>query len=603
MAIRVRCNQCGRSYEVQDAFAGQRLACPGCKTALLIPRRRAPQSTGRVSRPQAETLTDDVIIDDPPVAPPVEPDWPPEPPRRSALPTLILLVVFFLFLAGVGATFLILALRAPSSAEQKETTQAANGNTGKSGTDTPSPGDKGRDTGTDKGGDTAPDRRTDTAPDRRTDTAPDRRTETPPDHRTETPPDRRTETPPPPAGAWQGHRIGVLALSVTADGKHVLSAAGGVEKRDEQLAPAADTCVIRWDAATGKEVSRLADFRDGISAAAFSADGRFAAVVSAGKRVGDVWTPGADTDVHLWDLTANREVKTLRGHEKTPFTLAFSPDGLRLASAGRDHVVAVWDLDTNKSHFLAGHKRAVNGLSFSPDGRLLLSASGDTTVRLWDADQAREAAVLEGHKDIVWAVAFGPKGLAVSGGGGAYDDIRGRGFVPGARDYDIRVWDVNKKAEVGKLSGHGHQVNALAVSPDGRRVLSGGKDLTVRLWQLSGFRQVAKFEGHTADVTAVVFLPDGRHALSAAADGSFRLHELPPDLPELVRRLRGPRDQEMVEAVRSLAVYGSDASAAVPDLLDLALQKEPALRRAALDTLPKVGTPGKESVPRLTALL
>jgi hypothetical protein len=64
---------------------------------------------------------------------------------------------------------------------------------------------------------------------------------------------------------------------------------------------------------------------------------------------------------------------------------AFHPDGRRLATAGRDRAVWIWDLATGQEVArLQGHTSYVWSLAFSPDGASLASGSGDFTVRLWD---------------------------------------------------------------------------------------------------------------------------------------------------------------------------------------------------------------------------
>src|ERR1700722_957585 len=71
--------------------------------------------------------------------------------------------------------------------------------------------------------------------------------------------------------------------------------------------------------------------------------------------------------------------------------VAYSPDGKRVATAGRDHTVRLWDAETGQppGNPLTGHTDEVMSVAFSPDGHRLASASQDGTVRIWDADTGK----------------------------------------------------------------------------------------------------------------------------------------------------------------------------------------------------------------------
>jgi WD40 repeat protein len=94
--------------------------------------------------------------------------------------------------------------------------------------------------------------------------------------------------------------------------------------------------------------------------------------------------------------------QVLRGHTDLVYGVAFHPDGTRLATAGRDQAILLWDLARGEEVArLPGHTSYVWSLAFSPDGATLASGSGDFTVRLWDTaplktryQARREAAAL-----------------------------------------------------------------------------------------------------------------------------------------------------------------------------------------------------------------
>jgi hypothetical protein len=81
----------------------------------------------------------------------------------------------------------------------------------------------------------------------------------------------------------------------------------------------------------------------------------------------------------------------LQGHTGEVFAVVFHPDGTRIASAGRDQMIRLWDVATGQEVArLAGHTSYVKALAFSPNGRTLVSGSGDGTVRLWDTAPLKE---------------------------------------------------------------------------------------------------------------------------------------------------------------------------------------------------------------------
>lgn len=120
--------------------------------------------------------------------------------------------------------------------------------------------------------------------------------------------------------------------------------------------------------------------------------------------------------IHHWNLETGETVLDL-GVDYTVYSLAFSPDGRFLATAGDDGIIHIWEITTGEElMMLKGHKGAIQTVTFSPDGKLLASGGSDCTIRIWDVASRNLRMNLKGNLGTINAVAFSPDGRVLASG-------------------------------------------------------------------------------------------------------------------------------------------------------------------------------------------
>ncbi len=343
----------------------------------------------------------------------------------------------------------------------------------------------------------------------------------------------------------------LTAIAYSPDGKYVATVGGG-----------GDATVRIWDAVTGALVGHLrADMWD-VTSVQFGQDS---------ERIASADSHGV---ARIWDWKAGRELRAFPDHKGWLQCVAFSPNGKLLATGDDAGTVRLWDLEGKLVRRLEGHTAQISSLVFTRDGQSLVSAGWDHSIRQWSLETGKEIVVIKGVQDLTGKKTCnghtGPvTSLALSPGD--------QWLYSGSNDHTICVWEMGSGQLAREIKGQertfNSSVEAIALSPDGRRLAAAvgeeGHESAVQMWDVITGKRLAEFPGHRGRITKLAFSPNGARLASCSSDttaivwdvGAPPMSKEPRAVPiaaSIWKELNG--DAKTSYAAVSLAVQAGDTA-------------------------------------------
>jgi WD40 repeat protein/serine/threonine protein kinase len=223
-----------------------------------------------------------------------------------------------------------------------------------------------------------------------------------------------------------------------------------------------------------------------------------------------------DGQLCVISLPAGEQVAARKGHDGLLRDIAFAPDGKTMATIGDDGMIRLWETARwNVIRCFQAHEGIGFHVAYALGGSVLVSSGEDPIVRLWDVLTGEPRGELKGHTEEVEALAVSPDGRLVASG---------------AREGGKGLWDLQTRARICWLAlpeSNDYRARCCRFSPDGTLLAIGRSDNLIRLWDVQKKRRIKVYEGHDDDIQDIAFHPTGTMMASCDRAGVVRTWKLP----------------------------------------------------------------------------
>jgi WD40 repeat protein len=254
--------------------------------------------------------------------------------------------------------------------------------------------------------------------------------------------------------------------------------------------------IVIWDTATGREIKRLVGHNNYIQDIIFSPNGRQLASYA------------LDKTIKTWDISSGELLRSFPSASAS--SIVYSPDGSRIAGT-EARTIKIWNsANGSEIRTLSGHTRPIYSVAYSPNGKYIITASTDRTIRIWDAENGQTIKTINDEIGFDNAV-YSPNGRYIA----ASTNDTDKGV------YAIRIFNAETVQKYRTISLQ-FSFSNLVYSPDGRQLLVNVRDnyrnTAIKIFDPDTGRELRSFNNGDS---AIAFSPDGRRILTASA--SFRL--------------------------------------------------------------------------------
>ena len=304
---------------------------------------------------------------------------------------------------------------------------------------------------------------------------------------------------------YQNHHAPVNAVAWSPDSTRIASASD-------------DTTVQVWDALTGNNPYIFKDHITPVKMLAWSPNGQLIASGSADGTI-EVWNPNngrVELTYHFAQAADIAHIGALQatsgGYAQGTYTLAWSPDGSRIAAAMDSSVVRVFDVHNGNTLFTyASPSDKILAMAWSPNGKYIITAGANDTTTIWNAHNGTTVFVSMVSSSSIFSLAWSPDSTRVA---------------IGSIDGTVQFWQ--------PFSGNSPAVHidsqnvyALAWSPDGTRLATSTIDGTVQFFNTTTGLQIFAYYGQLNELRSMAWSPDGSFIAFGSSDDTVQVWKAP----------------------------------------------------------------------------